>query len=743
MFFGGIQGLNAFYPHQITDNPYHAPIVLTSLTQDGKQQMPDYDNGLAAPAIEALTLRWPNNDFEFEFAALSFFQPDHNQYAYALEGYDDDWNFIGTRRHGGYTNLPGGTYALRLKAANNDGVWSDVERSLQVTIVPPFWATWWFRGTAALLVLSGVLGGLRLRLRAADIQRQALEEQVAIRTQELAARSSELEALNAVATVVSHSLDLERILADALDKTLQAMETEAGGIYILNEREQVLEVAAHRGFSSEFVAAIDRLSVGEGLSGLVAEIDRALIVPDVSNDPRLTRMAVRDEGLHSLAIAPLHSKGKVLGTLFAVTRGYREFGERDVQLLTSIADQIGVALDNARLFGAEQRRAEQFRVIAEVGRRMTLTPDIDEVLRQVARLIQETFGYYHVGIGMIEGDDVVYRVGAGALWDDPDFDFQPARLRVGTEGLTGWVASSGQSVVVPEVTQEPRYVWMRGSKTRSELLVPIRATGEVIGVLDVQSDHLNAFDDTDLAVLESLAHQTGAAIENAQLYAQSQQIAVTKERNRLARELHDAVTQTLFSASLIAEAVPDTWDSNPEEGRQLLEELRQLSRGALAEMRTLLLELRPAALIETSLCNLLRQLAEAATGREGIPITVTADEPCELPTEVHVGLYRIAQEALNNVVKHSYAQRVEMSLKRWPATGSRSPGVRTWGQGVELVIRDDGRGFDPQDTHPDRMGLGIMRERAQAIGAKLTIDSDPGRGTEVRTVWVDNETPGS
>ena len=734
MFFGGIQGVNAFHPVRITDNAYIPPIVLTSLTQGGGPPSFDQDGGVAAPAVQSLTLRWPDNDFEFEFAALSYFQPDNNQYAYMLEGYDDGWNDIGTRRHGGYTNLPGGTYVLRLRGANNDGVWNEEGHSIEVTIVPPFWATWWFRGSAALLAVSGVLGGVQFRIRAVQAQRRALETEVAARTRELAARSCELEALNAVATVVSHSLDLERILADALDKTMQVMGTEAGGIYILDQRKGVLDIAAHRGFSPEFVAAIDELAVGEGLSGLVSQTGEALVVPDVSADARLTRMAVREEGLHSLAIAPLHSKGKVLGTMFAVTRGYREFGERDVQLLTSIAHQIGVAVDNARLFESQQRRAEQFRVIAEVGRRMTLTPDVDEVLEQVVRLIQRTFGYYHVGIGLVEGDAVVYRVGAGELWDDPQFDFQPAQLRVGIDGLTGWVASRGKPLLVPDVGAEPRYVWMQGSKTRSELLVPITAKGEVIGVLDAQSDHLDDFDDTDLAVLQSLAHQAGAAIENTQLYAQSQQVAVAEERNRLARELHDAVTQTLFSASLIAEAVPDAWDNDPDEGRQLLEELRQLSRGALAEMRTLLLELRPAALVETDLCSLLCQLAEAATGREGIPVTVTAEGQCDLPTDVHVGLYRIAQEALNNVVKHSYAQHVQVSLRSLPVLEEGRPIGQ--GERVELVIRDDGRGFDSQDTPSDRLGLGIMRERAQAIGAALTIDSEPGQGTEVRVVWM-------
>jgi signal transduction histidine kinase len=198
----------------------------------------------------------------------------------------------------------------------------------------------------------------------------------------------------------------------------------------------------------------------------------------------------------------------------------------------------------------------------------------------------------------------------------------------------------------------------------------------------------------------------------------------------LARELHDAVTQTLFSASLIAEALPMLWEDDQDEARQLLKEIQRLSRGALAEMRTLLLELRPAALVEASLGDLLRQLAEAITGRTGTPVTVAIEDQCELPSDVHVVLYRIAQEALNNVVKHAGASQVMVSLR---CLSSRTEGVN--GGGVELCIRDDGCGFDPVCVSPDHLGLGIMRERVQTIGATLEIESESDRGTQVVVVW--------
>jgi signal transduction histidine kinase len=216
----------------------------------------------------------------------------------------------------------------------------------------------------------------------------------------------------------------------------------------------------------------------------------------------------------------------------------------------------------------------------------------------------------------------------------------------------------------------------------------------------------------------------------------AEELAVLQERNRLARELHDAVTQTLFSASLIAEALPALWERDREMGRERLAMLRQMSRGALAEMRTLLLELRPAAVVETSLEELLRQLGEAVTGRAGVQVAVEVEGSCELPADLHVALYRIAQEALNNVVKHAKASQVAVSLRCTacvPSSSSREgegPGVK-----VELVIRDDGRGFAPDDVSPEHMGLGIMRERAEAVGAQLRIVSQAGQGTQVTVVW--------
>jgi PAS domain S-box-containing protein len=199
------------------------------------------------------------------------------------------------------------------------------------------------------------------------------------------------------------------------------------------------------------------------------------------------------------------------------------------------------------------------------------------------------------------------------------------------------------------------------------------------------------------------------------------QDAILSERSRLARDLHDAVTQTLFSTSLIAEVLPELWEINPAEGEKRLAELRQLTRGALAEMRTLLMELRPDSLVQIPLPNLLRQLCESLIGRARLPIQFSAEGHTAVPPDVKIMLYRITQEALNNIVKHAKATKVIVTL--------------SLGEPVRLVIIDDGSGFELASVLPDHMGLRIMRERAESIGATCSIYSQPGEGSQITVIW--------
>jgi signal transduction histidine kinase len=260
--------------------------------------------------------------------------------------------------------------------------------------------------------------------------------------------------------------------------------------------------------------------------------------------------------------------------------------------------------------------------------------------------------------------------------------------------------------------------------TASGVAALLRGSERIIGLVFVQSYTLSAYTEEDEKALKLLAAHAAVALENARRHQQVRALAASEERTRLARELHDAVTQTLYSASLLAEALPSIWQRNATEGAQNLGKLRQLVRGALAEMRTLLFEMRPAALVTTDLDTLLRQLGDVLTGHTRIPVEVTIAGTAHMPADVKIAIYRIAQEAFNNIAKHAGATRVNVMVFAMP------------GQFC-LTVRDDGRGFDSSTLSGEHMGVQIMAERAAGIGARLRINSVPRQGTEVSISWPD------
>jgi len=214
-------------------------------------------------------------------------------------------------------------------------------------------------------------------------------------------------------------------------------------------------------------------------------------------------------------------------------------------------------------------------------------------------------------------------------------------------------------------------------------------------------------------------------VSERQRLEEERQQAALDERNRLARELHDSVNQTLWSAALIADVLPELWALDEQNGRRKLEQLRHLNRTALAEMRALLLELRPAAVVEAQLGDLLQRLVDALLTPMSVQVTLDVEGEVVLPPELKTALYRITQEAFNNIIRHSEAKHVRVLVC------STTPG---W----KLLIVDDGCGFDSAATGVEsigHMGLHIMRERAQQAGAQLIIQSRMGHGTEVAMVW--------
>jgi PAS domain S-box-containing protein len=278
---------------------------------------------------------------------------------------------------------------------------------------------------------------------------------------------------------------------------------------------------------------------------------------------------------------------------------------------------------------------------------------------------------------------------------------------------------------------------------RAWMWVPLEVKGRILGGLGIAHTRRNYFTAHHAALALSMADQVAITMVNAELYQHSMELAVLQERQHLARNLHDAVNQSLFSASLIAEVLPRLWDRNQVEARQSLEDLRRLTRGAQAEMRGLLAELRPSVLTDSSMGDLLRQLANAFTGRTNVPASVTIAGEHVLSADIQMALYRICQEALNNIAKHAKASRVEIelqyhlrlaqvSLSFAEADASKKIVVSS----LEMRIRDDGQGFNTSlPPHSGHYGLGMMSERATAVGARLSVTSWPGGGTEIAVRW--------
>ncbi|MEP6989241.1 MAG: GAF domain-containing sensor histidine kinase, partial [Chloroflexota bacterium] len=258
---------------------------------------------------------------------------------------------------------------------------------------------------------------------------------------------------------------------------------------------------------------------------------------------------------------------------------------------------------------------------------------------------------------------------------------------------------------------------------RSNVIAPIRSNGTILGFLSLDSATPGYFTHVHAERLQTFADQASIAIQNARLFDRAKQAAITAERNRLANELHDTISQTLWSVSLISERLPAIWENDEDKGRLSLVTVHQLAQNALEEMRLLLMELRPSSLIDVQLGDLIRKLADTIGKRIGLDIVVLIEKQDTLTSEVHFVLYRVVQEALNNIVRHAVASQVEICFNS------------DAGQ-VELTIKDDGMGFEPENISPGHLGLSIMKDRVQGIGGTLETTSHKGQGTLIKVNWT-------
>ncbi len=295
--------------------------------------------------------------------------------------------------------------------------------------------------------------------------------------------------------------------------------------------------------------------------------------------------------------------------------------------------------------------------------------------------------------------------------------------------LTAWTIEERGPCVVPEIAECLRRSVKGGGERRAAAYfgVPVRSGGEILGLISVVGRAGRAFDDGDVALLTFIADQIGVVVENARLHRQAEQLAVVRERERLARELHDSVTQSLYSLTLLAEASQRLLGSgDPDRAGEYTGRLGEIAEQALKEMRLLVYQLRPLVLKREGLVGALQQRLDAVEKRAGVDARLLVEGTLDLPGTVEEGLYRIAQEALNNALKHAVPRSVFLRIR---AEAGR----------VVLEVEDDGRGFEPTAVS-DKGGMGLtsMRERAERLGGSYALVSAPGDGTTVR---VDVEVP--
>jgi PAS domain S-box-containing protein len=546
MYVGGVHGFNLFRPENVKPNPIPPPVAITRFAVFNEPQAVDLSGQTP------IQLSYEQDFIAFDFAALDYNKPQKNQYAYKLEGFDQDWIDAGTRPYASYTNLPGGNYTFRVKAANGDGVWNSTGVSLPIEITPPVWETWWFRVLGIVLVIFALAAAFYFRTRSIRQQNTRLQQMV--------------------------------------------------------DEQKRVEVELRQS-EARFKAIFENSAVGMGLMS----IDRIVL----DSNPAMSAMLG-------------YTREELIGHTPAMVTYPDDF------------------------------------------------PSSTEAFQQ-----------------LLSGETTHYIA---------------ERRYVRKNGEVVWTQISMS--MVPDPQGKPLY------------LVGL------INDIDAQkraAEKLAAQDAEHRQQLEQrIAERTAELnLANELLREKAAQDAVTTERTRLARDLHDAVTQTLFSASLIAEVLPDLWDMNQAEARKRLDELRQLTRGALAEMRTLLVELRPNALVDVPLPVLLKQLCDSFIGRARLPVQLNVDGQRPLSPEVQLAFYRITQEALNNIVKHAKATQVIVTLRL--------------DEMVRLSIVDNGVGFDPASVPPNHLGTKIMRERAEAIGSKYSLYSEPDEGTQISVTWEDSK----
>lgn len=534
--------------------------------------------------------------------------------------------------------------------------------------------------------------------------------------------------------VVDLSRDIERLVERRDPFLISVLESLDHPFYVVNAQNYTVEVANSAAWAEAQRGRCTCYALAHGRTTPCTRDDHPCLLEEIKR----TRRPVTVEHVHydrqgrkryvEVRGHPLLDREGNVSHVIEYTLDITERKEAEIALQqTREAAEEAMRRESERRQEGERRRrvAESLVDILAV---LNSNQSLEATLGHIAAKAMELLGNQAAAIYRQQGSP-------------PELTLQAAQglssEEVSGADLTGREAlrraiGANAPIVVSDLAVAPG-IEEPASRYQTLLAIPLTIKGEAYGGIVLYYHHPRHFSDDDLELAVAFSYQVALAIENTRLRDQVEQNAVLAERSRLARDLHDSVSQALFSASLMAEVLSQVWQRDPEEALRGLEDLRRLTRGALAEMRTLLLELRPAALMRIGLDELLHQLAEALLGRTQMEVVCNLQPVPPLPVEVHMTFYRVAQEALSNVIKHSGASHVSVGL--WadpPISLGQADG---WQGQVLLQVDDDGRGFDAERVSTRQLGLEIMRERAEAVGATLSLASRPGQGTQVTLIW--------
>jgi signal transduction histidine kinase len=539
------------------------------------------------------------------------------------------------------------------------------------------------------------------------------------------------ESLRGAIESISGELELHPLLDLVVRQACALLDAAHGSIGLYDEEAGSMEIVAEHGLPTGELGR--RQGPGEGLAGLVITERRPVVLDSYASVPNPVWPEL---GSVAVVAVPILWGERLLGFFGLGAPAPRRFDASNVETLALLARHAAIAIENARRYEWEQRRTERLALIARIGHIITADLALDDLLDRAAEAIHELLGYPNVDIPLVhprDPDTLVVRARGGQYKRAIEHE---DRLPIAT-GIMGAAVRERRVQLVNDVASDPRYVKPPAAvEVKAELAVPIVLGEHVLGVLNVESER--PFDHEDTTSLQIIADHLAVAIRNARLFESAQALAVLEERERLSRDLHDSVTQMLFSVTLVAQSLIPTWRQDPVEGEKRADRVLQLARLALAEMRALIADLRLDVPIHDSLSGT-APVGLSRVRREGLPAALRgyAEEigdgaiqvVLELegyrpqPFEREEALFRIGQEALNNVVKHAAARRVTI-------------GLRQDRDGIELSVADDGQGFEGKPAEPGATtsGLGLvgMRERTHAQRGELRIESVPGQGTRVR-----------